>query len=176
MDPALDISSPFRNEAKASVGSYDQAIEQIATGGGATAFWAAEPLGIAPDGATSVAGSRAPKGVVCTMCGDKTTTAHVPKDGLYRCGECVAAQSREGRPREFPVGTFKCCPMAKEEGEGGVIGCAGCGGWYHLRCAGLGGDGGNGLLQQYATLSTTKWYCPEPACCEKVLLKQLKRK
>lgn len=180
MDPALGITSPFHNEAKASEGDYDHAIEQITGGNASLAYW---PTHSGTDGdAVTAAGEsgdgeleRGAKRTVCSMCGERHTIASVPKDGLYRCGVCVAEHAKEGRQRAFPVGTFKCCPTAQAEGEGGVVRCAGCGGWYHLRCVGLAAEDAGGPLQQYATLSTTKWYCFDPACCEKQLSKQLKK-
>lgn len=178
MDPALDVSSPFRNESKASEGNCDHAIEQITNDDVPLMYWGTEAfdsagVAAAADGSE---GARGERQTVCSMCGERHTTARVPRDGLYRCSACMAEQAVQGRPRKFPEGTFRCCPTATEEGQGGVVRCTACGGWYHLRCVGLASEGDDDLLVQYVTLSTTRWYCPEPICCEKVLLKQLKKR
>lgn len=114
------------------------------------------------------------KAVRCAVCDQNTTISRVPSDGHYICLSCYSrSKERERPPRHYPTLTFKCCPTATTELEGGVVQCAGCQGWYHQRCVGIKSD--EGLLSEYVALSTTKWYCPEDSCSGTVLAKQVKQ-
>lgn len=116
-------------------------------------------------------GHRVP--VPCAVCDQTMTFSRVPDDGIYMCSSCfLRSKERERPPRSYPTLTFKCCPTATTELEGGVVRCAGCGGWYHQRCVGITSD--QPLLAEYVTLSNTKWYCPEESCSAMVLAKHVK--
>lgn len=176
MDPALGVMSPFHREARGMDGMLENAVEEITGGGGA--FTAHHPSSNAlSDSATAAAAAAASpppppdtlEGTLCCFCAQSSTTRSVPKDGLYVCSGCAVEQGPA--PRVFPLGTFKCCPTATEGEDGDVVRCAGCYRWYHAHCVGI----ADAALRRYVTLSTTSWYCPEPACCDRVLQRHLKR-
>lgn len=173
MDPALGVMSPFQHEARGIDGMLDEAVEEIT--GVASMSSLADPVMHAGSATASAAAAAsaspadAPAGTLCSFCSQSATTRQLPKDGLYVCASCVAMQG--DAPRRFPLGTFKCCPTSTEGVDGDVVRCAGCYRWYHAHCVGIVDD----ALRRYVTLSTTSWYCPEPACCDRVLQKHLKR-
>ncbi|CAM68704.1 conserved hypothetical protein [Leishmania infantum JPCM5] len=170
MDPALAVMSPFQNEARGIDGMLEDAVEEItrpssigATSGNNQTSGAADGASVEPPALA------APPLTQCSFCAQSTTTRAVPKDGMYVCTNCLAEQG--SRPRLFPLGTFKCCPTSTEAMDGDVVRCAGCYRWYHVHCVGI----TDSVLRNYVTLSTTSWYCPEPACCDRVLRRHLKR-
>lgn len=118
--------------------------------------------------------SKAGKAVLCAVCDQTTTFSRVPDEGIYICSSCFSrSKERERPPRSYPTLTFKCCPTATAELEGGVVRCSGCRGWYHQRCVGITSD--QPLLSEYVSLTSTKWYCPEQSCSGTVLSKQVKQ-
>lgn len=118
--------------------------------------------------------SKAGKAVLCAVCDQTTTFSRVPDEGIYICSSCFSrSKERERPPRSYPTLTFKCCPAATTELEGGVLRCSGCRGWYHQRCVGITSD--QPLLSEYVSLTSTKWYCPEQSCSGTVLWKQVKQ-
>ncbi|CCW71018.1 unnamed protein product [Phytomonas sp. Hart1] len=169
MDPTLAISSPFYNEHRATNGTLDNVIAQIAGKGDDEA----NSHGIAGQEGRYLAACTAStlNSHLCSFCSNRSTTAFLPMDGIYRCSECVDGQRTVSYPRRFPIGTFRCCPTSQEEGDSGVVRCIVCHNWYHLNCVGI----NEKVLQNYVRLSTTRWYCPEPACCKKALKKGLKK-
>ncbi|CCW64310.1 unnamed protein product [Phytomonas sp. EM1] len=169
MDPTLAISSPFYNENRAVNGVLDNVIAQIA---GAGADETSGPGVVAHDEEyLSLRAASAHSSHLCSFCSTRSTTAYLPKDGIYRCADCVAEQRTVSHPRRFPVGTFRCCPTSQREGDSGVVRCAMCQSWYHLDCVSI----HDKELQNYVRLSTTRWYCPETICCKKAFKKGLKK-
>ncbi|KAK7199505.1 hypothetical protein NESM_000927400 [Novymonas esmeraldas] len=166
MDPALAAMSPF--EATGVDGMLEDAVDAVTRP--CTIGVANGSLGTSSQsrhGAPSVPAT--PSSTPCSFCALSTTTRSIPVDGLYVCAGCIVGQGR--RPRAFPLGTFKCCPTATEAVDGDVVRCAGCHRWYHVHCLGI----AEGVLRSYVTLSTTTWYCPEPACCDRVLQRHLRK-
>lgn len=109
--------------------------------------------------------------VACSVCGEAHTHLSLPADGYYICGRCAVERQKSAGLRKFPPGTFRCCPTATEEGAGGVVRCTSCKGWYHCKCLNI----TEPSLRAFLSLSTTKWYCQEPSCCEKVLRAHVKK-
>ncbi|KAG5502963.1 hypothetical protein JKF63_04736 [Porcisia hertigi] len=174
MDPALAVMSPFQYEAKGIDGMLGDAVEEItrpSSIGVSSSNNSANNGNFAADDGTAAElhGSAALPVTYCSFCALSTTTRSVPKDGLYICANCLAEQGNQSRL--FPLGTFKCCPTSTEAVNGNVVRCAGCYRWYHTNCVGI----TDSVLRSYVTLSTTSWYCPEPACCDRVLQKHLKK-
>lgn len=163
MDPSLRVSSPFHNEVEGVDGVYDNAILSITSSSGKDA--GGKDLGKPARSASGKTGT-----VNCTVCDTGCTTAHLPSDGIYMCASCHTLSKQKGIQHKYPTKTFKCCPMATTDLDGGVIRCARCGGWYHMQCMGI----ADPQLQNYVALSTTSWYCPEPSCSEKILMKHAK--
>lgn len=161
MDPALRVMSPFSAVGRGMGAALDDVVDAtpgpFSTGNTTSTWEEADSL------------TTTPAGTPCSFCGAASTTCKVPKDGLYICPSCVARQGSQ--PRHFPLGTFKCCPTATDAIDGDVLRCAKCQRWYHAHCVGL----SEGVLRNYAALSTTSWYCPEPLCCERILQRHLKR-
>lgn len=176
MDPALGVMSPFQRDARGIDGILEDAIEEIT---GAVALPgnssrtrvdnSSGDVNVAAAAAASASPADTPAGTLCSFCSQSSTTRQLPKDGLYVCASCVAKHGDV--PRSFPLGTFKCCPTSTEGVDGDVVRCAGCYRWYHAHCVGIVDD----ALRRYVTLSSTSWYCPEPACCDRVLQRHLKR-
>ncbi|CAJ1027908.1 hypothetical protein Q4I30_004701 [Leishmania utingensis] len=174
MDPALAVMSPFQHEVKGIDGMLEDAVEEItrpsSIGAGSSNNGGNNRTAAAADSAAAELPASAALPVTrCSFCAHSATTRSVPEDGLYVCANCLAAQG--SRPRLFPLGTFKCCPTSTEAVDGDVVRCAGCYRWYHVHCVGI----TDNVLRNYVTLSTTSWYCPEPACCDRVLQRHLKR-
>ncbi|KAL7701626.1 hypothetical protein N2W54_004668 [Lotmaria passim] len=175
MDPALGVTSPFQQGARGIDGMLEDAVEEITGASPLTAHTGNALLDGSGDDVIggAAAASASPTdtlaGTLCSFCSQSSTTRRLPKDGLYVCAGCVAKQGDV--PRSFPLGTFKCCPTSTEGVDGDVVRCAGCFRWYHVHCVGI----TDTALRRYVTLSTTSWYCPEPACCDRVLRKHLGR-
>ncbi|EAN98998.1 hypothetical protein, conserved [Trypanosoma cruzi] len=112
------------------------------------------------------------RGTPCGGCGMNYTTSTVPTGGMYLCVECAAQLESRPKGYRFPPNTLKCCPASVAEGEDSVVRCCACRSWYHCACL----DIHDRALKEYLTLSTTKWYCLEPSCCEKVLQEKLKKR
>lgn len=170
MDPALAVMSPFQNEARGIDGMLEDAVEEITRASSIGVSSGNNRTSGAADGASAGPPALSVLPLTqCSFCAQSTTTRAVPKDGMYVCTNCLAEQG--SRPRLFPLGTFKCCPTSTEAMDGDVVRCAGCYRWYHVHCVGI----TDSVLRNYVTLSTTSWYCPEPACCDRVLRRYLKR-
>ncbi|KAG5477365.1 hypothetical protein LSCM4_04584 [Leishmania orientalis] len=174
MDPALSVMSPFQYEAKGIDGMLEDAVEEITrpspigasssnSGGNMRTLVASDGAAVEPPASAAL------HVTYCIFCAQSTTIRSVPKGGMYVCANCLAEQG--SRPRLFPLGTFKCCPTSTEAVDGDVVRCAGCYRWYHAHCVGI----VDSVLRNYVTLSTTSWYCPEPACCDRVLQRHLRR-
>lgn len=240
MDPALGITSPFRNEAKATDGVLDGAI-QVITASEDAEEWNAKPGVSSVHDAWSIhaaahrdtgmthssahgphaahatetidnhpvqshdsaegGGCAAPYGdydddaargrgacanveedgsdeympeshTACMICGANSTAVTVPADGFYICPDCNIQRRCEDHKPVYPQSTFKCCPDSTDEGNSGVVRCYACGEWYHCGCMGI----THAAVRQHVSLSTTQWYCPEPACCEGHLAAQLSKR
>ncbi|CAD2217423.1 hypothetical protein AGDE_01001 [Angomonas deanei] len=104
------------------------------------------------------------KTLQCSRCSHTRPYVAIPPESSYMCRECVEQHWKEGEGL-LPPGTFKCCPTETSEGKDGVIQCRNCGCWYHYACLNITSTS----LREYLSLSTTKWYCPEPRCAEKVI-------
>ncbi|KAG5477101.1 hypothetical protein LSCM1_05442 [Leishmania martiniquensis] len=174
MDPALAVMSPFHFETKGIDGMLEDAVEEITrpspigasssnNGGHKRTFAAADGTAVEPPASAALPVTH------CSFCAQSTTIRSVPEGGMYVCANCLAEQG--SRPRSFPLGTFKCCPTSTEAVDGDVVQCASCCRWYHAHCVGI----TDSALRNYVTLSTTSWHCPEPACCDRVLQRHLKR-
>nr|CCC89714.1 conserved hypothetical protein [Trypanosoma congolense IL3000] len=172
MDPAAGVSSPFHNDLGKN-SRMDHALEEL------TAAASVRGVNGTQNGSVKPVGSKRPRGnettshgTSCGRCGKIYPMKEVPAGGMYLCTKCAKEYLSESEGRHFPPNTLKCCPASVTEGSGGVVRCHACHGWYHCECL----DIHDKSLKDYISLSTTKWYCMEPACCEKVLQEKLKRK
>ncbi|AAZ10270.1 uncharacterized protein TEOVI_000221100 [Trypanosoma equiperdum] len=172
MDPAVGVFSPFHSVLDGKNSRINQALE-LATkvtvkeepdtenGGGKAAIIK-----------TPKENGSNPNGTLCGGCEKVYTTKKIPKGGTYLCKQCGERYISKSAAGHFPPNTLKCCPASVTEGTDGVVRCCACHSWYHCACLGI----VDKTLKEYISLSTTKWYCMEPACCEKVLCEKLKRK
>ncbi|KEG13200.1 hypothetical protein DQ04_01151070 [Trypanosoma grayi] len=171
MDPAAGVFSPFHNEAEGKNGLLESAVEELgATGHSADASAGQREGGRKNSKPKDDDASR--RGAPCGWCGQNYTTVTVPAGGLYLCAVCAAQREAKPQMNPFPPNTLKCCPASVTEGDSGVVRCYACHGWYHFACLEI----HDKALKEHLSLSTTKWYCLEPSCCEKVLQEKLRRR
>ncbi|KAG8346635.1 hypothetical protein TRVL_02519 [Trypanosoma vivax] len=173
MDPAAGIFSPFHNEIEGKNGPMEHALEELVASANGI-----DTGSIPLDSARARGGKRLRDNegdhdrTPCGACGLVYTSKEVPQGGVYLCSSCVVTHLEMSKTNSFRPNTLKCCPASVTEGGDGVVRCAGCYSWYHFACLEI----RDPLLREYLSLSTTKWYCMDSACSEKVLQKQLKRK
>ncbi|RNF27653.1 uncharacterized protein Tco025E_00037 [Trypanosoma conorhini] len=176
MDPAAGVSSPFHNDMEGKNGLLESAVRLGAAGQSCGAEVPASAATGAREGGRRANNSKdedvSRRGTPCGGCGASYTTAVVPSGGVYLCDNCAAEHESHPKGNRFPPNTLKCCPASVTEGDDAVVRCCACHGWYHCACL----DIHDRALKEYLTLSTTRWYCMEPSCCEKVLQEKLKRR
>ncbi|ORC89582.1 uncharacterized protein TM35_000111160 [Trypanosoma theileri] len=173
MDPAAGIFSPFHIEGGGKNGLLENAVEALGTAGrDADAVNQRDATKKNSNNNRVKENDSSRRGTPCSSCGSVYTTAIVPAGGMYLCNECAAEHEANPKTFSFPPNTLKCCPASVTEGSDGVVRCHACHGWYHFACLEI----HDKTLKDYLALSTTKWYCPEPTCCENILQEKLKKK
>ncbi|RNF12630.1 hypothetical protein TraAM80_00173 [Trypanosoma rangeli] len=176
MDPAASVFSPFHNEMEGKNGFLENAVRLGAAGHSYGANISASAATVVREGGRRASNTRdddlSRRGTPCDGCGVNYTTAMVPTGGVYLCAVCATQHESQPKGSRFPPNTLKCCPASVTEGDDTVVRCCACHGWYHCACL----DIHDRALKEYLTLSTTKWYCMEPSCCEKVLQEKLKKR